>query len=212
MAEQWRASFQARYQARARASTPSRPTTRCARSRRRSQKAKSTDGAKVVESMTTLDLDFVNSLGRRALRARSHAALRQPRHPQGEGRRLHLGAVAAHRLAGVSARPRCVAALALLAALRAALARGRRRPGERRADQASGSSSRTRSSSAGERRKALEETIEQATREGLPGPRRADRARLRPRLGGAAVPQAAGLREVPRPGARATSTATGCWS
>ena len=41
----------------------SRATTPCARSRTRSRRRKTTDGPKVVKAMTTLDPDFVNSLG-----------------------------------------------------------------------------------------------------------------------------------------------------
>ena len=49
-------------------------------------------------------------------------------------------------------------------------------------------------------------------RAGLRDPRRADQRRVRPRLGRPAVAQAAGLREVPRPGAGELQHATGCWS
>ena len=62
MAEKWGASFQARYQR-----EPGFDAQQAYDSVRTIahaiQKAKTTDGPKVVKSMTTLDPDFVNSLG-----------------------------------------------------------------------------------------------------------------------------------------------------
>ena len=100
MAERWGASFKARYKR-----EPGFDAQQAYDSVRTLahaiQKAKTTDAPKVIERMKVLDPDFVELAGRRALRQRPHAALRQPRHPQGEERGLHLGAVAAHRFAGV---------------------------------------------------------------------------------------------------------------
>ena len=87
-------------------------------------RSRSTESGKVLKAMTTLDAKFANALGAGAVRGRPHAALRQPRHPEGVRRSLHLGAVTAHGFAGVTRAAALLAALALAVGAPAALADG----------------------------------------------------------------------------------------
>ena len=111
-AEQWGASFEQRTSA-SRASTPSRATTPCGRSRTRSRRPRAPTAARWSSEMTTLDPKFVNSLGRVRF-AGDHTLLYDNRVIlKVKDGSLHLGAVVAHGFAGVSARPALLAALAL---------------------------------------------------------------------------------------------------
>ena len=126
--------------ARARLRGPAGLRLRAARSRTRSRRPRPPTAQGRSRSMTTLDPDFVNSLG--VVRfAHDHTLLYDNRVIlKVKNGALHLGAVAAHRLAGVScgrARPRsswCCSP----ARSRAGARPRRRRPGERRPDQGAG--------------------------------------------------------------------------
>ena len=123
-AEPWSARLRAALQAQAGLRGPAGLRRRAdARARDRTGPA-APRAARSSRRMTTLDAEVRQRARRRAVRRRPHAALRQPRHPEGEGRSLHLGAVAAHGFAGVTRAAALLAALALALGAPAALADG----------------------------------------------------------------------------------------